>query len=232
MTPTRSANCGGALQASYDIQRHRNFCHSFRHDHCKHFQKIKYLLRSEVSWCDQTRVDIELHWSTSLVSRILVQKEPAISEVRVHGCTKFGYAGRWSIAKCRFSTKGSFDHHGKAEKGNVKMKFWKMKKPEHPRGSGSVRKIDEYVIDDACEDGCVKVENVKSAKTRFLNVLQGVFPNECPQGHTACTNLLCWSGEGTSTRAAGGSGAPQASYDKRRHQNCFQIRPLQAFPKK
>ena len=37
-------------------------------------------------------------------------------EVRVHGCAKLGHAGRWSIAKCRFSTKGSFDHHGEAEK--------------------------------------------------------------------------------------------------------------------
>ena len=43
-----------------------------------------------------------------------------ISEVRVHGSAKFGLAGRWSIAKCRFSIKGSFDHHGKAEKENVK----------------------------------------------------------------------------------------------------------------
>ena len=43
-----------------------------------------------------------------------------ISEVRVHGGAKFGHAGRWSIAKCRFSTKGSFDRHGKAEKENVK----------------------------------------------------------------------------------------------------------------
>ena len=33
-------------------------------------------------------------------------------------------------------------------------------------------------------------------------------------------------------KGAGGSGAPQASYDKRRHPNCFQTRPLQAFPKK
>ena len=38
-----------------------------------------------------------------------------------------------------------------------------MKKPEHPRRS--LRKIDEYVIDYACEDGCVKVANVKSPKT-------------------------------------------------------------------
>ena len=42
---------------------------SFRHDHCKHFQKIKHLLRSEVSWWVETLVQIELHWSTC-------QKEP------------------------------------------------------------------------------------------------------------------------------------------------------------
>ena len=33
-------------------------------------------------------------------------------------------------------------------------------------------------------------------------------------------------------KSAGGGGAPQASYDKQRHRNCFQTRPLQAFPKK
>ena len=31
------------------------------------------------------------------------------SEVRVHGGAKFGHAGRWSITKCRFSTRGH-DH--------------------------------------------------------------------------------------------------------------------------
>ena len=33
-------------------------------------------------------------------------------------------------------------------------------------------------------------------------------------------------------RTANRGGAPQASDDKRRHRNCFQTRPLQAFPKK
>ena len=37
-----------------------------------------------------------------------------------------------------------------------------MKKPERPRRS--LRKIDEYVINYACEDACVKIENVKSVK--------------------------------------------------------------------
>ena len=48
---------------------------SFRHDHCIS-KKSKHLLTSEVSWCDQTRVDIELWWSTRLASRISIQKEP------------------------------------------------------------------------------------------------------------------------------------------------------------
>ena len=43
-----------------------------------------------------------------------------------------------------------------------------MKKTEHPRRT--VRKYNEYVIDYAFEDACVKVENVKTAKTRLLKV--------------------------------------------------------------
>ena len=62
-------------------------------------------------------------------------------------------------------------------------------------------KIDEYVVEYACKDGCVRVENVESAKTRWRNVRQGVFQSEGPQEPTACTDLLCRSGEGTSTRS-------------------------------
>ena len=51
-----------------------------------------------------------------------------ISEVRVHGDANFEHAGRRSIAKYRLSTKGSFDHHGKAEKKNRKKVVSKMKK--------------------------------------------------------------------------------------------------------
>ena len=36
----------------------------------------------------------------------------------------------------------------------------------------------------------------------------------------------------TSNKIAGLRGAPQASYDRRRHRNCFQTGPAQAFPKK
>ena len=48
---------------------------AFRYDQCKHFQKSKPLLRSEVSWCDQTSIDLHLRQSTCLASRISTQKE-------------------------------------------------------------------------------------------------------------------------------------------------------------
>ena len=57
---------------------------------CKHFQKSIHLLRSEVSWCDQTWVDLQLHRSTCLASWISTQKR-TISEVRVHAGAKFGH---------------------------------------------------------------------------------------------------------------------------------------------
>ena len=38
---------------------------AFRLDQRKHFQKSKHLLRSEVSWCDQTSIDLHLRRSTS-----------------------------------------------------------------------------------------------------------------------------------------------------------------------
>ena len=37
---------------------------AFRLDQHKHFQKNKHLLRSEVSWCDQTSIDLHLRRST------------------------------------------------------------------------------------------------------------------------------------------------------------------------
>ena len=92
------------------------------------------------------------------------------SEVRVHVGDRFGHAACWSIAKCSFSSKfsKSFDHHGKRKKAIVKKIVSKVKQPEHPWGS--VRNIVEYVMANACEDGCVKVANVKSAMSRPLNV--------------------------------------------------------------
>ena len=51
----------------------------------------------------------------------------------------------------------------KLKKKTYKISFEKCKKPEHTRRS--VRKNEEYVIDYACEDGCVKVDNAKTAKT-------------------------------------------------------------------
>ena len=37
---------------------------AFRLDQRKHFRKSKHFLRSEVSWCDQTRIDLHLRRST------------------------------------------------------------------------------------------------------------------------------------------------------------------------
>ena len=64
-----------------------------------------------------------------------------------------------------------------------------MKKPERPHRS--VRKIDEYVIDYACEDACMKVANVKSVK----KCLPGRHPQA--QEHPVCADLLYRSGEAT-----------------------------------
>ena len=50
----------------------------------------------------------------------------------------------------KFWSSRSFDHHGKTKKEVVKNSFEKIKKPERPWRS--VRTIDEYVIDYACED--------------------------------------------------------------------------------
>ena len=69
---TRGANRGVAPQA-YDKWRHGN---SFQTRSLQEFPRSKYLLRSEVSLCDQTCVDSELHWFTCFASRISTQKEP------------------------------------------------------------------------------------------------------------------------------------------------------------
>ena len=51
---------------------------AFRHYHLQAFPKSKHLLRSEVSWCDQTGVDLHLHMhrSTCSASWISTQQEP------------------------------------------------------------------------------------------------------------------------------------------------------------
>ena len=66
--------------------------------------------------------------------------------------------------------------------------------------SSEICEKNEYVIDYACEDGCVKVANVKTAKTRWLKVRQGVFPSEWPtRAHCVYQFIVSvrW-GEGTS----------------------------------
>ena len=94
-------------------------------DHfCKHFQKSKHLLRSEVSWCDQTCVDLQLHRSTTCsASRTSTPKKPfPRSEFTQRYIWTYSHVtGYWSITKCRFFTKfsKSFDH-GKTKKEMVK----------------------------------------------------------------------------------------------------------------
>ena len=65
----------------------------FRLDQRKHFQKSKHLLRSEVSWCDQTSKDLHLRRSTVLVSRSInmlsvtaFDPKGITSGVRVQAC--------------------------------------------------------------------------------------------------------------------------------------------------
>ena len=159
---------------------------AFRHDLCRHFPKSKHLLRSKVSWCDQTRVNVVSkflngwewgriveNWTTLIYMLNVPDLDPkgTISEVRVNGCTKLRHAGRWSIAKCRFTTKESFDYHGKTKKEKGKSLSIVVSKNEKSW------KTYEYVIEYACKDGCVNVEKVKSAKTRWLNVRQWVLPS-------------------------------------------------------
>ena len=47
-----------------------------RRDECKHFRKCEHLLRSDVSWCDQTSIDLHMRPCTCLASQISTQKEP------------------------------------------------------------------------------------------------------------------------------------------------------------
>ena len=72
---------------------------AFRHDHCKHFQKTKHLLESEVSWCNQ---------------RLAQTPKEAFSAWGQSSRRNFtGGFRSWLPATCRFSTRRSFDHHGK-----------------------------------------------------------------------------------------------------------------------
>ena len=120
-----------------------------------------------------------------------------ISEVRVHDCATFGHTGCWSITKRRFSTKlsKSFDHHGKTKKEIVQKKKLRKMKKKTWTSLEICEKIDEYVIDYACEDASVKVAKVKSVKTWWLNVRQGDAPKLVPT-RTHCEYRLCRSGEG------------------------------------
>ena len=135
------------------------------------------------------------YWTTLIYMLSVTDFNPkgTISEVRNHGGAKFGHAGRWSFAKCRFSTKGSFDHHGKAEKKNVQKELRKWK--------------NLNILGDLWKRWWIRYrlhmwgwlcEKLKTWRRQdsMVESLPGVFSSECPQEHTACTDLFCRSGEG------------------------------------
>ena len=128
---------------------------TFRLDQCKHFQKSKHLLRSEVSWCDQTSKDLHLRRSTSTSEKIdRHSQRNGFRAKRNHfrGQSSrrglFGHTGCWSIAECsqiscrnytggfrswppaicKFSTRRSFDHHGKGNGNFVQRRVSKNEK--------------------------------------------------------------------------------------------------------
>ena len=114
---------------------------AFRLDQRKHFWKSKHLLRSEVSWCDQTSIDLHLRRSTCslLVSRSInmlsvtdFDPKGIISGVRVQAGLYLDmldadrspnavsvHAGTSQVdfevdlPPACLSTRRSFDHHGK-----------------------------------------------------------------------------------------------------------------------
>ena len=191
---TRAAGRGGASQASYEKRRHRN---CFQRRPWKHFQKSKHLLRSEVSWCDQTHVDLQLHRSTCLASRILSQKEPFPRSEFAPGHL-WTYSGMLTgrSPKCRISTtfSKSFDHHGKTKKRIFEREFRKTKKPELPQKS--VSSFDQKVFDYALEDACVKVANVKSGKKNARQGYVSLHTPKSPEEHPACPIFSAVGGEG------------------------------------
>ena len=149
---------------------------------------------------------LQLHLSTRLASRISTRKG-TISEVREITPGYLWTNGCWLIAKCRFSTRGFFDHYGKTKKQMVKNRFENWKKPVRPQRS--VRKIDEYVIDYTCEDACLKGTNVKSVKKCSLG--RSVVPTTVGESrpifrsgrlsHTKWPDFRSWSGPGHMSHA-------------------------------
>ena len=131
------------------------------------------------------------YWATLIYMLSVTDFNPkgTISEFGAHAGTKFEHAERWSIAKCRFSTKGSFDHHGKAEKENVKKEFREIKKPEHPRRS--VRKLMNTLLTTHARMAVWKLQTWSRQRLDDLMFTSGTLPSWCPQEHTACIDFLC-----------------------------------------
>ena len=108
---------------------------AFRHDHCKHFEKVNILWGQRS--VDAMKLVYTCRCSTTSTYKLSVQDfdpKGTSSKVRVHAGLYLG-TGCWSIAKnSRISTKfsssssRSFDHHSKTKKEIVKNAFEKWKK--------------------------------------------------------------------------------------------------------
>ena len=70
-----------------------------------------------------------------------------------------------------------------------------LKNEKRERRRWSVREIDEYVIDEACKDACVKVANAKSVKKCSPGGGGGMLPSA---HKNICVYQLKALGEGTS----------------------------------
>ena len=127
---------------------------AFRLDQHKHLQTRKHLLRSEFSWCDQTRVDLHKRRSTVIYMLSVTDFDPkvTIAEVRLHvalyldildadrspnavrdhaGTTQVDFEVYRSASTCRFSTRRSFDHHSKGNGNFVWKRVSKIEKKSY-----------------------------------------------------------------------------------------------------
>ena len=113
--------------------------------------------------------------------------------------------------------------------------YYSQKSLTHNIGSASalpiMRKVDENVIDYACQNACVKVANVKSVKKGLPG--EGVWGRTLSNAHkNTCVYQLIASGEGTSNKNPKSRKSHAGLLGQRKAPNCFQTRPLQAYPKK
>ena len=184
----------------------------------------------------------------------LSQKESFISGVRVQAGLYFGHAGWISIAKCsqrscrNFTggfrswldcpppatfTRRSFDHHGKGNGNFVSKRVSKNEKKVV-----SLIDVKEMKTQNDCEIACdcVKRANV----VLYVDLCKEIFAKKHTATHkpTSAQPTHCATMTHTDTHThihlqdRSSLRSPQASYERRRHRNCFPTRPAQAFPKK